>query len=242
MKTKICTKCHKRKKIDKFSKNKTCKDNYSTWCKSCNRKYLQSYYKKHKKEIMQYKKKYRQENKEKIKKQQKKSQKKYYKTHKRKYYKKYFQQYYLVHKEKLLKKIREYHQNHREKLRKYNKKYLQMHRKERNKYIQKYFQNTTNRIVASLRTRVRQSLKRNSKISTTMKLMGCSIQKLRKHLENQFKRGMTWNNYGYYGWHIDHIIPCSKFDLSKPKEQRKCFHYSNLQPLWATENLSKGRK
>jgi len=53
---------------------------------------------------------------------------------------------------------------------------------------------------------------------------------------------MNWNNYGYYGWHIDHIKPCSSFDLSKDLEQRKCFHYTNLQPLLAKDNLEKGAK
>jgi hypothetical protein len=50
---------------------------------------------------------------------------------------------------------------------------------------------------------------------------------------------MNWDNYGFYGWHIDHIRPCASFDLSKPSEQRKCFNYTNLQPLWATENWGK---
>jgi len=53
---------------------------------------------------------------------------------------------------------------------------------------------------------------------------------------------MSWNNYTYIGWHVDHIKPCCQFDLSKPEEQAKCFHYTNLQPLWAEENLTKGKK
>ena len=60
------------------------------------------------------------------------------------------------------------------------------------------------------------------------------------HIQNKFTEGMLWDNYGL--WHIDHIRPCSKFDLSKPKEQRKCFHYSNLQPLWAIDNIRKGSR
>ena len=51
---------------------------------------------------------------------------------------------------------------------------------------------------------------------------------------------MTWENHTPTGWHVDHIIPCAAFDLSKPEEQRKCFHYTNLQPLWAIDNIRKG--
>jgi DNA/RNA endonuclease G (NUC1) len=62
---------------------------------------------------------------------------------------------------------------------------------------------------------------------------------LKAHLEAKFLPGMTWDNYGVHGWHIDHIIPCAAFDLSKETEQRKCFHFTNLQPLWAKDNLRK---
>ena len=60
-----------------------------------------------------------------------------------------------------------------------------------------------------------------------------------KYLENKFQKGMNWKNQGRYGWHIDHIKPCSKFDLSDPDQQKKCFNYKNLQPLWAAENIKK---
>ena len=75
-----------------------------------------------------------------------------------------------------------------------------------------------------------------------MKLVGCNISELKKHLQEQFKKGMTWNNYGVKGWHIDHKIPCCKFDMTKEINRRKCFNYKNLQPLWAKENLKKGIK
>ena len=67
--------------------------------------------------------------------------------------------------------------------------------------------------------------------------MGCSIEFLKEYLEKQFKSGMNWDNYGE--WHVDHIIPCVSFDLSDPEQQKKCFYYTNLQPLWAIENLEK---
>jgi hypothetical protein len=74
-----------------------------------------------------------------------------------------------------------------------------------------------------------------------MELLGCTIDFFKNHLESKFVEGMSWQNYGK-GWHIDHIIPCVSFDLSKPEEQRKCFHFSNLQPLWAVDNIRKGTK
>jgi Prasinovirus endonuclease VII len=75
----------------------------------------------------------------------------------------------------------------------------------------------------------------------TIELLGCSIPELRNHLEKQFKPGMTWENYGPV-WHIDHHKPCAKFDFADPAQQRECFHFSNLQPLFAGENLKKGDK
>ena len=69
--------------------------------------------------------------------------------------------------------------------------------------------------------------------------MGCTIPYLKKYLESQFNEGMTWENHGENGWHIDHIKPCAAFDLTKPEEQKKCFHYTNLQPLWGNENHEK---
>ena len=65
---------------------------------------------------------------------------------------------------------------------------------------------------------------------------------LKQYLENQFKPGMTWQNHTVTGWHIDHIMPCSIFDLSKPEKQKACFHYTNLQPLWYYENIRKSNK
>ena len=74
------------------------------------------------------------------------------------------------------------------------------------------------------------------------------MKKLKRHLESRFEPGMTWDNYGNPNgdhtdcWHIDHIIPCAAFDLTDPIEQKQCMHYSNLQPLWAKDNLMKGSK
>ena len=74
--------------------------------------------------------------------------------------------------------------------------------------------------------------------------VGCSVEYLRSHLETQFEKesercghSISWENQG--DWHIDHIKPCDSFDLDLEDERHKCFHYTNLQPMWAPDNLSK---
>lgn len=81
----------------------------------------------------------------------------------------------------------------------------------------------------------------NRKHLNTMELVGCSLEFLKNHMEKQFTHEMTWENYGTY-WHIDHRIPCASFNLSTIEEQKRCFHWSNLQPLEAKENIRKGAK
>ena len=93
-----------------------------------------------------------------------------------------------------------------------------------------------------LRSRVFGAMKGAKKSKKTMELLGCDIEFFKKHMENLFEEGMTWQNYGRGGWHVDHIMPCSSFDLSMPEQQKLCFHYTNLQPLWQTDNLTKRNK
>jgi len=98
-----------------------------------------------------------------------------------------------------------------------------------------------NRLADNLRSRIGHVLKGNQKSSRTLKLLGCSVEQLRSHLESQFRRGMTWGNWGAL-WHIDHREPCAAFDLSDPRQQMRCFHFSNLQPLKIKDNLCKNAK
>lgn len=98
------------------------------------------------------------------------------------------------------------------------------------------------RLSNSLRGRVRAALMGACKSAPALVLLGCSIDFLRTYLEKQFRPGMSWENYGYKGWWVDHIKPCAKFDLTDPAQQRECFHYTNLQPLWWIDNIKKGAK
>jgi hypothetical protein len=93
------------------------------------------------------------------------------------------------------------------------------------------------KIKINLRGRIYKAIKRNSKSESTMVLIGCSIEALKVYLSSMFTEGMNWDNYGK--WHIDHIKPCASFDLTDSVQQKECFHYSNLQPLWAIENIKK---
>jgi len=121
---------------------------------------------------------------------------------------------------------------------------------ERNSYTRSKRKTDINfKIASSLRTRIQEALKGIVKSEHSIKLLGCNIEFARKYLEKKFKPGMTWNNWGngWNGkgmkeWHIDHIRPCSNFDLKKLSEQYECFNYTNLQPLWAKENWIKNNK
>lgn len=93
------------------------------------------------------------------------------------------------------------------------------------------------RIKQSLRKRLWETTK-NYKSNKTFNLLGCSLEYFIAYLESKFQDGMTIDNYGE--WHIDHIRPCANFDLTDPEQQKQCFHYTNLQPLWASDNLTKG--
>jgi hypothetical protein len=94
-----------------------------------------------------------------------------------------------------------------------------------------------------LRARVRGALKGYRKACSTPELLGCSIEVCRKHLEDQFEAGMNWenhdNNRSYREWYIDYRRPCASFDLEFEEQQRMCFHYTNLQPMWGPQSSSK---
>lgn len=140
--------------------------------------------------------------------------------------------YYLKNKEQIYEKRKFYLFNNREKTREYYKNWT------KNKRL-----NDINfRILDSLRSRLNQVLRKNKKTNNTINLVGCNLDYLKKYLESKFESWMTWDNYGFYGWHIDHIKPCSSFDLKCPIQQLACFHYSNLQPLGALQNMRKGSK
>jgi hypothetical protein len=96
---------------------------------------------------------------------------------------------------------------------------------------------TNYRLKRLLRSKMHAALAGRSKTASTLTLLGCSINALRRYLKKQFAEGMSWDNHGE--WHINRIRPCASFDATKRSQQRACFHYSNLQPLWCADNQAK---
>jgi hypothetical protein len=99
-------------------------------------------------------------------------------------------------------------------------------------------------ILNRIRSRIRDALKSEgvNKSIRTIDMIGCTIIEYKQNLERQFEPGMNWKNNTVYGWHIDHKKSKKYFDLTKEEEQKKFFHFSNTQPLWARENLQKSGK
>ena len=103
-----------------------------------------------------------------------------------------------------------------------------------------YYENPNFRLAHNLRSRLWGTVRKNRASSSALKLIGCSLDELRAHLESGFSRGMTWDNYGR--WHIDHIVPIASFDLSNDEQLERAFNFTNLQPLWAKDNQMKGAR
>lgn len=198
--------------------------------------YLKSYYLKNKEKIKLLSSIRKKANKDKIKTQNKE----WYLKNKLRL-KEVRHKWYELNREAVKEKHSEYNRLNIDKTSVQKKEYYQRKKKEiRDRNRDRRKQNPIVRLVKRLRTRIWFALKHNKKVESTIELLGCSTDELKLHLQNQFTDNMNWNNYGK--WHVDHIIPCAKFDLTKLEEQKKCFHYHNLQPLWAIDNLRKGAK
>lgn len=98
------------------------------------------------------------------------------------------------------------------------------------------------KLISNIRTRLWYAIKDNYKSGSAVRDLDCTIPEFKSHIESLFQEGMAWENWSLHGWHIDHIVPLSTFDLSNREELLKACHYTNLQPLWAKDNLSKSNK
>src|ERR1035441_6064988 len=181
------------------------------------------YYQKNKKRISLYWKKYQKNHKEKI--------------------SIYNKEKYLKNKDSILNSCKKYRDNNKEMIRKKSseryksKKYRILHKK---RMKNKYHNDPIHKLISLHRTRLWHALKSQNarKSDHSIKLFGCDVKNLKNHRSEEFRKEWNWENHGSV-WHIDHIRPLSKFDLNDPMEQKKAFHFTNLQPLLKEENLRK---
>ena len=155
--------------------------------------------------------------------------------------------YYQENKDAVCERVKDYREKNIDVVRAKDRAYGKANRTKLSDYSKTYKRNKRAtdmdfRIMQSLRSRLQKALDGTVKSSTTKELLGCNPDELRGHIESQFTNGISWDNYGVYGWHIDHIIPCASFDLTDPEQQKECFHYTNLQPLWWRDNIIKSDK
>lgn len=217
MESKKCTKCNQIKILNDFPKDKYAKSGYSGRCKVCKRSLVKEYYIQNPEVQKNRVKEWNIRNPEKVKQHQLNSLE-------------YQKQYYLENKEHINVKSKEYHKHRREK-----NPGEYYHKGEWIKTKPK-LDKLERRLVNTFRDKIRRGLKLDRKSS--LELLGCSFEELKTHLQNQFYPEMNWDNWGKI-WEIDHIVGCVNFNLFNLNELNKCFHYTNLRPLFKTTDIAK---
>ena len=259
--TKTCRTCHACKPVALFNKNqcKACVADYQRKyrqkhmekIKAKKREYHQQnkeeiaakrreYYQKNKEEIAAIMVKYYQQNKEKV-----AAKKREYRQENKEEIAAYQREYHQKNKEKLAAKRREYYQKNKEEINARSREYKKKNKDHLTVYYRNYVRTKRQNdpkynLISRLRTRMNGAVKAaglDKKCASTIELLGISTQGLKEWLEAQFTEGMTWENRS--DWHVDHRVPCDAFDLTVDQNQRICFWYKNLQPLWAEENIQK---
>ena len=220
-----CAKCGVEKTKNNTHRNVSNKDDMSVYCKNCTCLLMKEYRKKHSMAIKEYRKKYQAKNKTAI------------KAYDRKRY---------AEKSETMKEYgRKYYTENKEARKEYHKKWRLNHKKQRNEYMrQRTNLNPKFKINEAISSNIRSSLKGKKAGRHWETFVDYTVDQLKRHLEKQFKDGMSWDNYGRNGWNIDHIIPVSVFNFSSPNDIdfKRCWALSNLQPMWARENIIKSNK
>jgi len=230
---KFCSKCEELKEISCFGKKKSSRDGHMGVCKACTKVYQKEWHLKNEEDVKEKGKKYNED----------------HKDERNKYYKEYNEK----NREKKKEQSRIYDESHREQRRAYAKQ----SRLTRKKELKECRENNKDRINETARNRTRaysNNTKKSSlirsrilnaskkggvkKCGSSQELLGCSWEFFDEYIESLFTKDMTWENRGRYGWHYDHIIPCDSFDMEDPEQQKLCFHYTNIQPLWATTKIA----
>ena len=234
---KCCSKCKEIKSINEFYKKKNGKYGIGTWCKKCFKEFLREYYIRNAEKIREYRKEYCKNNPEKV--------KEYYKNNLKRIneYRRKWKKNNLT---KIRKQNKEYYKNNIKKMREYFNEYCKNNpEKMKEKYKKRYEiikSNSKLKLSKAISSSIRHSLKNSKNSNHWERLVNFTLKDLMTHLEKLFKPEMSFNNHGM--WHIDHRQPISSFSFTsyEDEEFKKCWALENLQPLWASENISKGNR
>lgn len=220
MTTKICSKCGQEKDLSLFNNDKSKADGKYPSCSGCKKVADKEYRTKNLEKKRSKDRDYYQENSEAIKKRA--------------------NDWYKENKERHIERMRQYYKENYKQIKETQKKWDDLNRDKIREYFRLKYENDINhRLKVLLNGRLRQCVKTKGKHS--FEYLACSIEYFKSWIEHQFNDQMSWDNISEY-WHLDHVIPCASFDLTKEEEIHKCYNWSNIRPLNKVENLSKGAK
>lgn len=223
--TKKCTKCGEIKLLSEFHKCISNKDGFGNFCKSCRKNISNERRLKNPDKIKAINDRYKLNNIDKV----KAGNKKYYEENKEKIKAKRI----LYDKENYI-KVKEQNLRNNEK----NRDKIKARQKLKKYNTKRYNNDPQYKLRIIMSSRINRGLKGRSKTIKTIDLLGCSIIEFKQFISKKFLPEMNWDNHGKI-WEIDHILPCASFDLNNIEEQKKCFHYSNMQPLFKTTRIAK---
>ena len=240
LRMKTCTKCGIEKELCEFHKHKFQKDGHNTICKNCRKPISKNYHSENREIIIKKQREYYRNNHEKILLRDRERIK-----GEREKRNKRAKEYAQKNKEKIQKYRKEYYEKNKDKLTHYSKEYTKKNKEwillKKKEYVNKRKkEDIFFRLKTKLKTDIYISLKRKKRNKRLEVILGITIEKFKEYIESQFDTWMTWDNWGHTTWHIDHIIP-----LSSAKDENKLYelwHYTNMKPISATENLKKGQK
>lgn len=228
---KTCSKCKTAKALTEFGKQAQSLDGYAYWCKSCRKahglKYSLNLSEEQKEHKRKYAKEYRKNNPDLI------------REGNRNYRDKY--------REKVRKYAREYYLRNKEQLDGYSRKWKKKNREKALEYQRKSNTRRKNQPEIRLEQFMRNGIRLSLETGTNgmwRNFVNYSIKELKVHLEKQFEPEMSWENYGRNGWHIDHTIPITAFNIRSLRDIdfQRCWALDNLRPMWESANISKGNK
>jgi len=225
IKMKQCTKCNQTLNYTEYNRDVKNKDKLRCSCRKCQKIAQRKYRENNKSNVKASRIKYWNKNKKNILNKRHEKQKNLSEQEQTRIKEK-SRAYYITNRDKILANTRKYQKKNKDKIRKRRKV--------------RYNNDINYKISLNLRNRLNIAIKNGYKAGSAVTNLGVSIDELKLYLEKQFRPGMTWQNHGK--WHIDHIKPLSSFDLADKTQFLMACHYSNLQPMWAKDNLKKGNK